>query len=1017
MGIHRKLDRVLVNDNFVDEFPFSSSCFLARGVSDHSPVVVSLAYGRPSGRTPFRFDNFITSLPDFHMLVDQAWQSPIVGTYAFRLLAKLKSLKRSLRGLRSRVGAVSQKVKISRDSLQHVQMLVDSNPRDLSLQERLASVSQDFQFALKMEDSYLRQRAKIRWIKEGDLNTAFFHKAVKERRNRSLIASILDGHGTEVHGEAVVNAFVDHFKSILGERDVNVVPDIPEDFFANRLSIDDANFMIRPITKDEVKRAMFDIADDRAPGSDGYSSKFFKAAWHIVGPDVELAVQDFFYRGRLARELNHTSICLLPKHEHASRVTDYRPISLCNVIYKCIAKIISWRIRDSLDFLVSMNQSAFIPGRRITDNILMAHEIMDGYGKRGGPPRCSFKIDIQKAYDSVDWQFLCTVLDRLGFHPIMRHWIMELVSTTSFSVVVNGTSHGFFKGGRGLRQGCPLSPYLFTLVMEVFSSLFRRRLLYDRRFLLHKGCERLSITHLCFADDLMVFSRGDVESVRVLKEILDEFAILSGLKPSMPKSAVYFSNVDLATTNAIRGVLPFQVGNLPFRYLGVPLSSKRLVVSDFAPLVAQVGTRVLNWKSKFLSFGGRLQLIRSVLESLQLYWMTVFMLPSSVSQSIERMFRAFLWSQSENSQGKAKVAWDQVCRPKKYGGLGIKRLPVWNRALLSTHVWDILRRKNSLWVTWLYAHRLHISSFWVVQSSSNSSWVWRKLLDLREQLRPHFYSSIGDGKSTNAWEDNWILGRPISAWLPYRLFSAEGFNKMHTVFHVISALGNAWPSTWQARNHNLPSTIVPVLSMQNRDQVQWMNSRHEPRRFSVSEVWRSFIGIQEEVPWFNICWFKGHIPKHSFCFWLALLDRLPTQQRLAAWNLNDGSLPCPLCNDIMDSRDHLFFQCTYSMAVWDRLKDLMTARVMTLLHRQWHPGETRKKCIFVGAVYVIWNERNRRLFANSSMDPDVLFRELLRFVDLRGGLGDCSSFAGQTSTWSVTSTTSFPKKKDNISKS
>lgn len=161
--------------------------------------------------------------------------------------------------------------------------------------------------------------------------------------------------------------------------------------------------MIRPITKEEVKLAMFDIGDDRALGSDEFSSKFFKASWDIVGKDMELAVQDFFYRGRLARELNHTYICLIPKVPNASTITEFRPISLCTVVYKCISKIISWRVKDFLGHLVSPNQSAFIPGRRITDNILMAHELLVGYGREGGPPRCSFKIDIQKAYDSVDW--------------------------------------------------------------------------------------------------------------------------------------------------------------------------------------------------------------------------------------------------------------------------------------------------------------------------------------------------------------------------------------------------------------------------------------------------------------------------------------------------------------------------------------------------------------------------------------------------------------------------------------
>ncbi|KAJ9555885.1 hypothetical protein OSB04_010499 [Centaurea solstitialis] len=560
-----------------------------------------------------------------------------------------------------------------------------------------------------------------------------------------------------------------------------------------------------------------------------------------------------FYRGRLARQLNHTAICLIPKHAHASKVTDFRPISLYTVLYKCIAKIISWRIKDSLDFLVSPNQSAFIPCRRISDNILLAHELMEGYGRQVGAPRCSFKIDIQKAYDSVDWRFLCMILDRMGFHPIMRHWIMEIVCTTSFSVMVNGDSHGFFKGGRGLRQGCPLSPYLFTLVMEAFSSLFKSRIAQDNRFSFHKGCESLAISHLCFADDLMVFSKGNVDSVKVLKEVLSDFAVLSGLKPNIGKSSVYFANVHPDTVREILHILPFQPGNLPFRYLGVPLSAKRLVVSDFAILIAKIRSRILNWKSKSLSFGGRLQLIKAVLESLQLYWMSVFTLPSSVIQSIEALFRSFLWAQSDVSKGKNRVAWDVVCRPKKSGGLGIKRMGLWNRALLTTHVYDVLRRKKSLWVSWIYIHRLHNVHFWNAPIISNSSWIWRKLLELREQVRPFFLSYIGDGKTVNAWEDKWILLGRLSSLIPYRFFHGEGFDKSSKVEDVVRRIGSNWPQSWTIRCPNLSNVTIPPLQNDILDRVSWLNLNQQVRPFMVKEVWEVFLGNQETVFWYDLC--------------------------------------------------------------------------------------------------------------------------------------------------------------------
>lgn len=196
--------------------------------------------------------------------------------------------------------------------VEEIQKAVDSDPYNKNFQEDLAHVLMAFQDALHNEEECFWQRTKVRWLAEGDSNTAFFHWVVKEKNNRNRVVFVMDTHGEVMSGPGMEHVFIEHFCGILGEIDDGVVLEIPFDFFEHKLSVEDVNCMIRPITKDEVKRAMFDIGDDQAPRSDGFSSNFFKALWEIVGADVELAVQDFFYRGRLARELNHTLLCLIP---------------------------------------------------------------------------------------------------------------------------------------------------------------------------------------------------------------------------------------------------------------------------------------------------------------------------------------------------------------------------------------------------------------------------------------------------------------------------------------------------------------------------------------------------------------------------------------------------------------------------------------------------------------------------------------------------------------------------------
>nr|GFA77415.1 hypothetical protein [Tanacetum cinerariifolium] len=276
---------------------------------------------------------------------------------------------------------------------------------------------------------------------------------------------------------------------------------------------------------------------------------------------------------------------------------------------------------------------------------------MHNYHLDRGVPRCAFKVGIQKAYDTVDWDFLKLVLTCFGFYDRIVAWIMECVTTTSFSININGSLHGYFKGKRGLRQGDPLSPYLLTMVMEVLTLIIKRRVCESDLFSYHSYCAKLDLVNLCFADDLFLFAYGDTNLARIIMEALNEFKLVSELVSSLPKSTAYFWNVLNHTKLAILQILPFDEGHLPVKYLGVSL-----------------------------------QLLQSVIASMHVYWASVFILPSRILLDIEQIMRGFLWCQGGLGRGKAKVAWDVVCLPKDEGGLGIRRLELFNKALMTSHI-------------------------------------------------------------------------------------------------------------------------------------------------------------------------------------------------------------------------------------------------------------------------------------------------------------------------------------------
>ncbi|GJV06245.1 hypothetical protein Tco_1343901, partial [Tanacetum coccineum] len=528
----------------------------------------------------------------------------------------------------------------------------------------------------KGKDGALKKIDRIMMANRTRLDADSFNSCLREEEARVVVefneALIMQERFLKQKAK-VVDAFVAHYSQFLGQAGITESFNTSQ-LFTTRLDDSDALYMVRNVTQQEVKDALFSMGNDKAPGPDGYTTAFFKEAWGIVADDVTNAVREFFTNGKLLKELNHTIIALIPKVSAPTKVTDYRPISCCNVLFKCISKIIANRIKESLKALVSQNQSAFVPGRSISDNILLTQELMHNYHLDRGVPRCAFKVDIQKAYDTVDWLFLREVLVGFGFHERMIAWIMECVTTSSFSICINGSLHGYFKGKRGLRQGDPLSPYLFTLVMEILTLMLQRRVRMDDSFTYHRYCSELELINLCFADDLFLFAHGDVQSASTIKEALEEFKEASGLVPSLPKSTAYFCNVLNHTKLAILNVLPFDEGRLPVKYLGVPLVSSRLLIRDCKELVEKVQSRIMDWKNKSLSIAGRLQLARSVIGSMHIFWASVFIIPMRVLLDLEQLMRGFIWCQGSMRRGQSKVAWDVVCLPKNEGGLGLRWL-------------------------------------------------------------------------------------------------------------------------------------------------------------------------------------------------------------------------------------------------------------------------------------------------------------------------------------------------------
>ncbi|KAJ9536733.1 hypothetical protein OSB04_un000118 [Centaurea solstitialis] len=437
----------------------------------------------------------------------------------------------------------------------------------------------------------------------------------------------------------------------------------------------------------------------------------------------------------------------------------------------------------------------------------------------------------------------------------------------------------------------------------------------------------------------------------------------------------------------LRYYLPLRTGTFPIRYLGVPLSPVCLRITDFAPLVNRVKTRIQNWKAKFLSFAGRKQLIISVLQSMQLYWMAIYIIPSGVVHELEGLFRNFLWAQGEDAKGKCKLSWDVVCLPIQSGGLGIRRLNTWNRALVSKHIWDILTNRTSLWVSWIRRFRIHNGSFWTIRSRGNWPWIFRKILDLRDSIRMFFRFQVGNGESINAWADTWFSGGPLSMIISYRRFHNSGFGLETSVRDLITQCNGVWPDSWVQLDPDRFADPPPIIVHGVDDSVKWVQGDNLID-FTVRDAWKSFVGPNQVYAWTKYVWFKGHIPKHAFCMWTACHRRLPTQDRIGTWKHEPPDYRCVFCGNGQDSHDHLFFMCSYTREVWQRVKHEvglhgfpeLWSDILILLADNRGPRRKVQKLALVGSVYFIWMERNRRLFRDLSVAPIQLYKQIMEAV-------------------------------------
>ncbi|XP_060968321.1 uncharacterized protein LOC133035897 [Cannabis sativa] len=878
--IRERLDRALCSPEWLLEYASAGVRNLPISISDHAPIILDTHMFIARGFIPFRFFEALSWEDSCKQVIASAWSSSggtATGTFIRNIHQSkiaLQAWKKNLKGIND--GEIKD--------LEGILVWIQNQPIIAVLKEEELRVQTLLSAAWSKLESMWRQKSKETWLALGDRNTSFFHAATIIRKRRNSIWSLKDKEGKvwkdRKHiGEVIYSHFMELFTSAKP-----VIDEMFEGLFVNKIdSLSNEKFASIP-SDEEIKEAVFSLHPLKAPGPDGFSGCFYHKYWDVVGANLCTTVKEFFSSGRILRPL--------------------------------------------MNDLVYPFQSAFILGRWIAESSILTQEIIHKIlHKRGRGGLMALKLDMHKAYDKMEWDFLDRVLRANGFNERCRQLLMACVTSVSYSVLLNGCPLKKLIPQRGLRQGDPMSPFLFLLRQEVLSKLICKA---EGRGLIHGIKIALSappVSHLMFADDTILFARANNNEAEKLMECISTYEKWSGQSCSKPKSSVLFSkNITRRCKDQILGNLNIDQVRGEERHLGNPFVFKRRKKEDYVRLKDNIMKKLEGWKMKLLSYAGRLTLIKSVTSAMPIYAMSTSKIPISTCRELDSMMRKYWWiGNVDKDRYLALKAWDQICQQKASGVLGLRKCEDMNKALLSKLAWSLAVQVDKPWVKCLLGKYYKHESFWSVKKKSSDSFQWRGILESREAILKGYISIVASGCSINFWHRPWI------PWLEFNEF-AELMESIRGRGYTIQTL----------------------------------------RDVSIDNDWNEEICPRKKI--WKWIWDAGIHPRNSVLLWKILNEAIPTKNRLHF--LHDKT--CNICEADEENAFHLFRSCSFSKAIWFggrfsfRINDIPGDNLISMLEGiiELVTGVERKELInYIGYMFSeIWFQRNAFCIRNAEIN-------------------------------------------------
>ncbi|XP_033128722.1 uncharacterized protein LOC108872195 [Brassica rapa] len=990
-----KLDRSLVNPAWSDSFPSGRCQYLGFEASDHRTLITVFDSAKRRRNRLFRFDRRLRDNEEVKELIANTWNSNPEASVNSRLAQCRRALSTW-----TREQHFNSKEKINKLKQNLDEAMTDPQGND----DLIALLNAELMLAYKAEEEFWRQRSRIMWLSLGDRNSGYFHAVAKGRKARNRMSVIEDSNGIAYYEEEQIASqitayFTEMFSSLNSDATEGDTREIVGSAIRPSVS-ESANARLSAIPNTaEIKTALFLIHPDKAPGPDGFSASFFHSNWSTVGTSLIREIQAFFRTGLLPTVTNVTYVRLIPKSTGAKLVSDYRPIALCNVAYKVITKILSLRLKPILQDIISETQSAFVPGRAISDNVLITHEILHSLKTSEAVIRCSMavKTDMSKAYDRLEWRFIEEVLTRFGFAAPFVHLIMQCVTSVSYSFLINDSVHGKIIPSRGIRQGDPLSPYLFILCGEVLSGLCLRAQRSGHLSGLRVAIPAPRINHLLFADDTMFFLGTDDLSCISLMEIIHKYRRSSGQMINASKSSIFFSAM---TPQVIRERVKSHLGiekeGGVGKYLGLPEHFGRRKRDLFTGIVDRIRQQAACWSSRQLSPAGKLVMLKSVLTATPAYTMTCFQLPVSLCKRIQSALTRFWWDESPEKRKMCWVAWETLTAPKALGGLGIRDIQAFNTALLAKQSWRIISKPDCLLSRVLRGKYCSKVSFLEVEPLKSASHGWRGILAGRDLLATNLGKAIGDGESTRIWKDPWL-----SPLLPTRPIGPANEEHQDLVVADFLCRGN---TDWniQRIKEVLPNYLTDILNVKPSimgvpDSFVWLASRSgvytAKSGYYVAASMELAANRVEARPLpdqnlYKSIWASKIPPKLHLFLWKIMQGALALGENLARRGILNN-ISCRHCGE-PETTDHLFLHGVFTRQIWS--SHIWSSPFDPRLHATFAEafiGSTAATNLpplgvatnlFPWITWGIWTARNYYVFENRVFTPKEIIANAIRLA-------------------------------------